>query len=79
MNNHGSYSRYKQGCRCDDCRNANCIRQAEANHRRHQRLIAGEVFPPHGCWSTYCNYGCRCEQCRAAARVVNARRTAKAP
>lgn len=55
---HGTYSRYTAGCRCEFCRAANAA---------HQRTLKGRTPPTHG-YSGYRNYGCRCEICTAANR-----------
>lgn len=57
---HGTTYRYKQGCRCDECREA--IRE----NRRKMRARGPKV---HGRESSYTNYGCRCEACSTAARM----------
>ena len=62
---HGDVRRYRQGCRCDACREANRLYHAEwrATSRRDPSRAdrAG-----HGKPNTYRQYGCRCDACRAA-------------
>jgi hypothetical protein len=77
---HGSRSKYNDGCRCDECREANrwykAAKQAanlsETASRRAAYDQAGysENDPAlhHGTLSTYEWYGCRCSDCKRAAR-----------
>lgn len=65
---HGSASSYRNGCRCDDCRQAQAAQQLTDNLRRQQRLASTEV--EHGRHSTYVNWMCRCTPCREANRLA---------
>lgn len=57
---HGTRSRYRSGCSCDECRRAN---------REYKRQLAQRgVAPNHGTNSGYNNYGCRCKACTRAHR-----------
>jgi hypothetical protein len=65
MTNHGTYSSYIQGCRCESCKKAN-----SSYHllRRNKRIIQIDSFClKHGKNSTYVNYGCRCDLCTKVA------------
>lgn len=55
---HGTKSKYRTGCRCEACREANRIASYERRH-------AGLTPPTHGD-SGYRNYGCRCPICTRA-------------
>lgn len=57
---HGTAKRYRQECRCDECRAANTKYNAALRE-------TGEA-PNHGTESGYRNYGCRCVPCSEAAR-----------
>lgn len=66
--NHGTRSRYNDGCRCDACREAN---RAYAESRRRaagavplEDYIAEHRATDHGRAAVY-QRGCRCEECRA--------------
>lgn len=64
---HGTATCYANHCcRCALCTEANRVRQAEGNRRRHQLTRDnGGVAPgarKHGA-SVYANWGCRCEVC----------------
>lgn len=62
---HGSFSRYKAGCRCPLCRE----RAAFVSRRRRQRAaVSGFVGREHGTLSTY-GLGCKCPPCREAKRL----------
>lgn len=62
---HGHANTYKNGCRCDDCRNAHRIYQAAATKRRAADPTLADRAG-HGKAATYTNYACRCGLCRAA-------------
>jgi len=65
---HGSVLRYRQGCKCDECRRA---------HREDMYAIRkSHVITEHGLATNYVNYGCRCPECKEAVRIQ--RRAAKA-
>lgn len=61
-----SVAAYARGCRCDGCRDANRVRQAEGNADRKKRLASGQTSVIHGRVSTYGNWSCRCGECSAA-------------
>lgn len=62
MAEHGTGSRYRRGCRCTSCRQANTTR---VRAQRDKRQAAGAEPPEHGV-SGYKNYRCRCDTCVAA-------------
>lgn len=66
---HGTRTRYRRGCRCEDCR-----RFIREDHRR----LVERGPSKHGTDSSYRNYGCRCKACREAARVAVRERKARA-
>jgi hypothetical protein len=70
---HGTVSRYEQGCRCDVCREAATIRSREWRARARKDPAAADRAG-HGRASTYKNYSCRCDPCRAAHSAVLAAR-----
>jgi hypothetical protein len=75
---HGTYATYCQGCRCDECREANRKRGAADRESRSAREIPSSV--QHGKAATYSNWSCRCEPCRAAhSEAYQARRDANKP
>lgn len=88
MSEHGTYARYKCGCRCDECRRANATynsRYTAAARKRNlarRTFVAGRWIAPvpesrHGRVSTYNNHGCRCLSCTIAMREdYRARRAA---
>lgn len=63
---HGHVNNYKNGCRCDACRNANRTYQNAANARRRMDP-AGADRAGHGKRSTYVNWSCRCDACCIAS------------
>jgi hypothetical protein len=65
---HGDYRKYRQGCRCTECREGNRTYQAAANARRGSDPRNADRAG-HGRNNTYVNYGCRCTACRAANTV----------
>ncbi|MBC2903194.1 hypothetical protein [Streptomyces cupreus] len=62
---HGKPGTYKQGCRCNACREANRLYQNAANKRRAANPALADRAG-HGSPSTYINYACRCDACKAA-------------
>lgn len=69
MSEHGTRSRYNQGCRCDGCRQANNDYTRRWSRARHgwKAQKYGKT-PTHG--TIYCyNNGCRRPECRAAHAV----------
>lgn len=68
----GCPSSYRQGCRCDDCREQHTLRQrqimAELAARPRDQV-------PHGTGG-YRNWGCRCEVCTMANSAACAQRRA---
>jgi hypothetical protein len=71
---HGDYRTYAKGCRCDDCREAQRVKCAEAREARALNPAAADRAG-HGKASTYKNYGCRCHACSTANTAdVNAYR-----
>jgi hypothetical protein len=73
---HGSATRYRAGCRCDDCRSAHTARIARQRWRRGvgRRHPEGR-YDWHGRASCY-NSGCGHAACRAVA--AERRRLARA-
>lgn len=65
---HGTVRRYRQGCKCDECRRAH-REDLYASRQNH-------VITEHGLATNYVNYGCRCPGCKEAVRIQ--RRDAKA-
>lgn len=59
---HGTGSKYKSGCRCDECTKANS--RGSAKFRASHRDLPPDQIP-HGL-NGYRNYGCRCQVCRTA-------------
>ena len=59
----GTVQRYRQGCRCQPCKDANAVAKRESKHR--QRALHGR--PPgtvtHGTTYAYDVFRCRCEDC----------------
>jgi len=77
----GTPGRYRAGCRCDRCREAQRRRCAVEKAARlalreevDGRLVAPVPAELHGRLSTYNNRGCRCDPCRAAGSAATARR-----
>jgi hypothetical protein len=73
MADHGTPSRYKQGCGCAACTDANREYQNERNRKRRAYVEANGLpsSVQHGN-SAYTNWGCRCPVCTAAATAVRA-------
>lgn len=71
---HGTHARYRKGCRCDECREANRKYHLKERWKRRCKIVLGEPVP-HGL-SGYINHGCRCDVCRAVKSVQNAERYA---
>lgn len=63
MPDHGTTARYRQGCRCSDCRRANTAYKRAYAKRRLAKLQA--TAKGHGRYGYYC--GCRCQTCTTAA------------
>jgi AraC-like DNA-binding protein len=61
---HGSYYRYQEGCRCDECR---------AAQKAYMKKLQERGPREHGTESAYRNYKCRCDECRAAGSAANRR------
>ena len=85
-NEHGTYSRYNQGCPCELCKEAKREygrRYRAANAARIKACIeAGEPLPsniPHGTAGGYTNFACRCEDCTTAAREADRKYRANNP
>lgn len=71
---HGKSSTYRAGgCRCENCREANTIRQRQTSFMASEKFAAGLVEVEHGKANTYRYYGCRCDECKAA-HVTECRR-----
>lgn len=84
---HGTYSRYQnQGCRCDECRQANTDYHRERNHRLGrtlpwdvmvaQRRAEADARDNHGTETRYTR-GCRCRACKDASAEARRRRRAR--
>lgn len=66
---HGTDSKYRGGCRCENCRAAH----TEALRKRRERKQAWPVLIPdraHGTEGGYSNHGCRCDLCKDAHRLA---------
>ena len=57
---HGTYLRYRRGCRCSECTNACRVYNREKQSERSLRI--SEI--PHGTMAGYESYMCRCRKCR---------------
>jgi len=57
--NHGELLRYKHGCRCDLCRNANRLKYTPTT-------LIGPIPLEHGTTKAYRYYSCRCALCKRA-------------
>ena len=77
MSEHGTISRYTQGCRCDACREASRIYQL--NRRRARGIQPRQASKVHGTVNQYTNLGCRCDECRAAWRAHHSEYMARTP
>lgn len=78
--NHGKYSTYTNGCRCDDCRSSWADYMRERNRKLRELYPKPERPTPkgregrtvkehqHGTLTGYV-YGCRCRDCTEAHRV----------
>ena len=60
---HGTDTRYNQGCRCSNCRSAHADAGRAYRQRLRERVAAGKATIPHGTTHAYVNYGCRCATC----------------
>lgn len=69
MSEHGTYSRYVQGCRCTECTAASAAYKRKRNAERRQEVAANGLpsSVTHG-RAAYSNWGCRCSICTAAHR-----------
>lgn len=75
MVNHGTYTAYCYGCRCDECTVA-----ASNYHKARRANLKGTLSaddPRHGKYSTYVTYSCRCEDCKEAVRAYRAGKLAE--
>lgn len=66
---HGTATRYVNGCRCDACRDV--YRKIRARRYAGRVEVDGVLIAQgaeHGTWSTYTNHGCRCQACKTAMR-----------
>lgn len=71
---HGARARYRAGCRCRPCMDAN----AAYSRRAHADAKVKEVPEgKHGTAYAYGHYGCRCEPCTRANSVKRAPAQAK--
>jgi hypothetical protein len=66
MTPHGTVSRYRYGCRCDECKAANAAQARRLRAASRERGFAGLT---HGRRSTY-DAGCRCVACRRIRKTV---------
>jgi hypothetical protein len=80
---HGKASSYKNGCRCDACREANRDWQRAYMHRtgrsRPRAVYIAERRanpPPHGTESRYTDRRCRCDECKRASATARRERRA---
>lgn len=65
---HGTRSRYDQGCRCDPCREKINATARATRAKKRAQMQAGEL--PNYCGTaTGYQYGCRCDNCKAAKRA----------
>lgn len=62
---HGHPTKYKQGCRCEECTDATTASARDWRARVRQDPTAADRAG-HGRASTYKNYGCRCRRCVTA-------------
>lgn len=60
-----SVSTYNDGCRCDDCREANRIEQRRTDANRRASWTGDHPEGKPFSVSTYDNWGCRCDECTA--------------
>lgn len=63
----GSYVTY--GCRCEECTEANRVRQKRLRKNRAGTLAPDD--PRHGRYTTYSNWSCRCAECSRAWSAYN--------
>ena len=68
MSEHGTSSRYKDGCHCAECRAAQAAYQRKAVARNAALLPVRFARLTHGTTSTYTNHKCRCLPCTIAWR-----------
>ncbi len=64
---HGTTTAYRQGCRCDQCKQA----QSEAFKKWKQNRVIDPDRIPHGTTNGYGHYRCRCDDCLTASRDSN--------
>lgn len=65
---HGTLLRYRRGCNCQPCRDANNRFCNESKARRLQKGIPEHL---HGTQTGYQNWECRCDPCSEAGREAN--------
>lgn len=63
---HGNASTYRNGCRCDPCRDAHRERTRVYRDRNARRLKQDRAAVKHGSDTTYNDFRCRCGECRRA-------------
>jgi len=68
MSDHGTRARYKRGCRCVRCNDANTAHGARMRANAKARSAEQAALVPHGEISGYTYWGCRCEKCGRARR-----------
>jgi hypothetical protein len=78
---HGTHTRFGQGCRCGDCRDAHnayarerYAARAAAQGRDVQPRPGWGRQPEHGTRSRYVRYRCRCDACRRANNAASLER-----
>lgn len=73
--NHGTFTGYVRGCRCEPC-----VNKARENRDRARRKAFEKGPPEHGTAKGYGTYGCRCDACRLAfyAKYPQVRRSRRA-
>lgn len=60
---HGTHTRYRSGCRCQQCKTAHTESNKEYRRRNKSHLIGPTQI--HGTATRY-RYGCRCDECSRA-------------
>lgn len=66
---HGTIQRYRRGCRCDDCREANAAYSREWRKKNPKIVDNRPKAKKHGL-TRYRKHGCRCTVCTGANRVA---------